>query len=173
LGGGVALFVALLGWSDQIRGINRDTLDLEQKFLKATQINRQIFLSVVKPVSPEHQLSALTQILASGKLKTVQAVEVLQIFQTWNRKWEALEKLAAWKYRLSIALTYCLFCGGLLSLFLKPGAQVSIFHIRTSALFLILLVPMLGFLAILTMIAVANSRETYFHGLLKSLAEKV
>lgn len=51
-GGGVALFVALLGWSDEIRGINKDTLDLEQKFLKATKIDRQIFSSVVKPVLP-------------------------------------------------------------------------------------------------------------------------
>jgi hypothetical protein len=173
LAGGVALFVALLGWSDQIRGINQDTRDLERAFLEATGIDRQTFLSVVKSTSPTENLEALTQLLASGKLKTVSGVEALQIFQTWNRKWVALERLSAWKYGLSIALTYSLFVGGLLSLLITPHSEVYIFQIRASAPLLILVIPMVGFLGILTIIAVANHREAYFRTLLKTLSEKV
>jgi len=172
-GSGLALFVALLGWSDQIRGINRDTRQLEEKFLATTKIDRRAFLSVVKPGSPDVKLTALTQILVSGKVKTVAAVEVLKIFQMWHRKWTALEALSAWKYRLSVALTYVLFLAGLLSLFVDSHAAVSLLHFRVRALLLVLVIPMSGFLAILTIITVANAKESYFRELINSLSEKV
>lgn len=172
-GSGVALFVALLGWSDQIRGINKDTREIEKRFLETTKINRTVFLSVVKPASPDDQLAALTEILVSGKAQNVAAVEVLKIFQTWHRKWAAMEALALWKYRLAVALTYSLFVAGLLSLLVNPHAVISLCHFQVRALLLTLVVPMAGFLAILTIIAVANYKEFYFHELLNSLSEKV
>jgi hypothetical protein len=172
-GSGLALFVALLGWSDQIRGINKDTREMEERFLATTKIDRRVFLSIVKPESPDEQLAALTEILASGKPKTVAAVEVLQIFQTWHRKWTTLEALSAWKYRLSVILTYVLFAAGLISLFVNPHAEVSLLFVRVRVLLLILMIPMTGFLAILTIITVANYKESYFHELLNSLSEKV
>jgi len=172
-GSGVALFVALLGWSDQIRGINKDTREIEERFLETTKINRTVFLSVVKPGSPDDQLAALTEILASGKPKTVTAVEVLKIFQIWHQKWTTMEALSVWKYRLSVVLTYALFSAGLLSLLVNPHAEVFVWHFKVRALLLILLIPMTGFLAILTIIAVANYKELYFHELLNSLSERV
>jgi hypothetical protein len=172
-GSGLALLVALLGWSDQIRGINKDTREMEHKFLGTTKVDRRVFLSVVKPASPDEQLAALTEILTSGKLKTVAAVEVLQIFQTWHRNWTTLERLSVWKYRLSVILTYALFAAGVLSLFVDPHAEVPVLHFHIRAILLILLIPMGGFLAILTIITVANYREAYFHELLTSLSDKV
>ena len=172
-GSGVALFVALLGWSDQIRSINKDTRELEERFLAATKINRRVFLSVVKPDSPDDQLAALTEILASGKPKTAAAVEVLKIFKTWHEKWTNLETLSAWKYRLAVALTYVLFAAGLLSLLVDPHVDISVSHFRVRALLVILVFPMVGILAILTIIAVANYKEAYFRELLNSISEKV
>lgn len=172
-GSGVALFVALLGWSDQIRGINKDTREIEKRFLETTKINRTVFLSVVKPTSPDDQLAALTEILVSGKAQNVAAVEVLKIFQTWHRKWAVMEALALWKYRLAVVLTYSLFAAGLLSLLVNPHQVLLLRHLQVRALLLILVVPMAGFLAILTIIAVANYKEFYFHELLNSLSEKV
>jgi hypothetical protein len=173
LASGLALFVALLGWSDQIRGINKDTREMEQKFLETTKVDRAVFLSVVKPASPDEQLAALTEILISGKLKDVAKVEVLQIFQTWHRKWTTLERLSVWKYRLSVILTYFLFAAGALSLFADPHAEVSVWHFHIRELLVILLIPIGGVLAILTIITVANYREAYFHELLTSLSDKV
>ena len=172
-GGGVALFVALLGWSDQIKGINSDTRELERRFLTTTGIDRKVFLSVVRSESPAENLRALTEIYSSGKLKTAPDIEVLGIFQNWNRKWTALERLSKWKYRLSIVLTYSLFLGGLLSLLITPHSEVQIFNFRASVPLLILIIPMLGFLGILTMITVANFKEAYFHDLLRALSERM
>jgi hypothetical protein len=170
---GLALFVALLGWSDQIRGINKDTREMEHKFLGTTKVDRPLFLSIVRPASPDEQLTALTEILASGKLKTVAAVEVLQIFQTWHREWTTLERLSVWKYRLSIMLTYLLFAVGGLSLLVDPHTELPLLGFHIKALLLLLSLPMVSILAILTIITVANSREAYFHELLTSLADKV
>jgi hypothetical protein len=172
-GSGLALFVALLGWSEQIRGINKDTRAMEKTFLEATKINRRDFLSVVKSKSPDDQLVALTAILASGKATTVASVEVLQIFKTWHRKWTTLERLSAWKYRLSVILTYTLFAAGNLSLFVSPHTELSLLHFRARVILLILVIPMAGFLTILTIIAVANYKESNFHELLNLLSEKV
>lgn len=173
LGSGLALFVALLGWSDAIRGINNDTRQLEEKFLATTHVDRPVFLSIVNPQSPDEKLAALTQILVSGNLKTVASVEVLKIFQNWHKHWKAMETLAAWKYGLSLSLTYVLFAAGLLSLFVDPRAEVSIFNLRARVLLLILVIPMCGLLTILAIITVTNLKESYFRALLKSLAEKV
>jgi hypothetical protein len=170
---GLALFVALLGWSDQIRGINQDTRELETRFLATTQINRQDFLSVVKPNSPDDQLTALTQIMVSGKAATDAAVEVLRIFNQWHKGWTQLEKLATYKYRLTVILTCGMFVAGFLSLFENPQARIYFlpFHPRTDLI--ILLVPMATLLAILILIIIANYKEEYFRKLLNMLLEKV
>lgn len=172
-GSGLALFVALLGWSDQIRSINKDTRELEEKFLKTSGIEKNDFVAIVKAKSPDEELEALMHAMMSETPKTATQADVLKIFKTWNREWSRLERLSAWKYRLAVALTYALFAAGIISLFVNPDAQVSLCFGRTRALLLILLVPMVGILAILTIIVLANQKESYFHELLNSLSEKV
>src|SRR2546423_5093581 len=49
LASAVAFFIALLAWSDQIKGIDKDIRDLETKFQDRTGIERQIFLRIVEP----------------------------------------------------------------------------------------------------------------------------
>ncbi len=165
--------MALLGWSDQIRGINQDTRELEERFLKTTKIEKRDFLSVVKPANPNDQLEALAQILASAKLQNVGHVEVLEIFNTWHSQWTRLETLSAWKYGLALTLTFTMFIAGLSSLFVNPQMEIdlSIFHVR--AVFLILVLPVAGILVILVLIAVVNNKTMYFQKLLNSLSEKV
>ena len=60
----LGLFVALLGWSDQIRGINKDTKELEARFLAETGSEKRDFLCVVKPKLPGEQLAALAKLRA-------------------------------------------------------------------------------------------------------------
>ena len=172
-GSGVALFVALLGWSDQIRGINNDTREIETRFLDATQIDKSVFLSIVRPKTPDEQLVALTEILVSKKPRTAAAVEVLPIFQEWHQKWTSLESLSAWKYRLSVYLTYTLFASGFLSALVNPNIVVSAYYFHARMIFFILVIPMAGFLVILTIVAVANYKESHFRELLNLLSEKV
>jgi hypothetical protein len=172
-GSGLALFVALLGWSEQIRGMSHDTRDLERQFLEITRIKKKDFLSIVKPTSHEERLAALTQALVSGKPKTVEQVEVLGIFTKWHRKWTGLEALYAWKYRLTLVLTWTLFAAGVASLHTSPEATVSLPFIHARLEVLILAVPMVLILAVLVIIVAANLREGYFSQLLNELGERL
>ena len=172
-GSGLALFVALLGWSDEIRGINQDTRELEERFLATTKIQKKDFLAVVKPLTPDDQLVALAQILASAKPQTVEHVKVLEIFNRWHTEWTKLEVLSAWKYRLALSLTFAMFIAGLASLFVNPQTVLGMCGFQVRAVFLILVLPMAGIVAILFLIAAANRKAMYFEKLLNSLAEKV
>ena len=116
---GLAVFVALLGWSDQIRGIDKETRELENRFLEKTGIEKRDFLRVVKPESADQQLEALTEIVNAGRLKTKAAVDFLRAFtkRTERSPWSQIERLSVWKYNLTIALTIALFVSGIVSLF--------------------------------------------------------
>ena len=172
-GSGLALFIALLGWSDQIRGINRDTRDLETRFLQTTGIQKADYLSIVKPTSPEERLAAITEIMASGKPKTVAHVEVLKIFTEWHGAWTKLEALSVWKYRLAVILTWTLLLAGTVSLGTYPGSAISVSLFRIRIDFLILAAPVILVMAILVIMSIANHRESHFLELLSSLTERV
>lgn len=172
-GSGLALFVALLGWSDQIRGINRDTKDLASKFMEKTKIRRQDFLSAVKPTSPDEQLIALTALMVSRKLTTVPDVELLSKFKQWNEQWGSLERLSSRKYDLTMALTISLFLAGAASLFTKASSRLHIRNLSARLEVLLLIVPLLIVAALICILILASGRERLFKKLLNEIEDEV
>ena|SRR6266404_4083668 len=172
LASGLALFIALLGWSDQIRGIDQDTRDLEQRFLKKTSINKRNFLDIVKSKSPDDRLIALTQAVNDGKITTKVSVEVLQAFTTYVSQWSRLERLSALKYNMTIALTIALFVAGTASLFTNPTQQIQIvISFRVEMIILILPMTLIGLLLIL--IICSARQEKALRSLLNSMSDRV
>lgn len=169
---GLGLFIALLGWSDQIRGIDRDTRELEERFLKKTGIDRRDFLDVVKPESAEDQLQVLTEIVQDGRLKTTAAAEVLRTFATtWNTQWASIEKLSEWKYKLTIVLTLLLFATGIASLFTTPTQKVPVVSVRAEMVLIILPMMLIGLLLII--IICSARQEKALRTLLNSMSDMV
>jgi hypothetical protein len=134
-GGGLALFIALLAWSDQIRGIDQDIRELENRFLERTGIEKQTFLRIVKPKSPDDRAEALLEVVSAGRIKNKDSAEVLGIFTKWNKQWSWIERLSAGKYYVTILLTIVLFVVGIASLFTSPLQRVLILSIRVELRF--------------------------------------
>lgn len=172
-GSGLAFFIALLGWSEQIRSTGKETREVEAKFLQKHKIEKSELLRIVRATNPEEQLEALTQLMTSGKLKTVPDVEVLGMFERWNRMLSKLEKYYTYKYDLTIVLTICMFLSGIGSLFTHPQDRLSLLCVVAPVELLLLLVPVALIAAILVIVILANAEERSFRGLLVSISDRV
>ena len=172
-GSGIAFFIALLAWSDQIRGIDQDIKELETKFLERTGIEKQTFLRIVKPKSPDDRGEALLEVVSGGRIKNKDAAEVLQIFTKWHKPWSWIETLAAAKYYVTIGLTFLLFLMGFASLFTNPAMQFVILSKNCSVEKLILIPPATLVLLLLIIIICIAEREHALRSLLKSVSDMV
>jgi hypothetical protein len=169
---GLALFVALLGWSDQIRGIDKDTRELEERFLKKTGINKGHFVEIVKSGEAEKQLVAMMQAVTEGKITNPVSVKVLESFDAYMRKLRPLEKLSDWKYKMTIALTIAFFGSGTASLFTNPTQNIHLFFsIRVEMI--VLVVPMILIAALFTMIVYGSWKEKALRSLLNAMSDMV
>lgn len=169
---GLGLFIALLGWSDQIRGIDKDTRDLEERFLKKTKINKGNFVEIVKPESPDDQLVALTQAVSDGKLTSMVSVKVLHAFADYIVKWSSLERLSNWKYNITVTLTFALFVSGTASLFTTPTQRLQVLiAVRIELILLLLPMTLIGLL--LFIIVCSARKEKELRSLLNSMSDMV
>ncbi len=169
----LALFVALLGWSDQIRGINKDTKELEERFLSETGIAKRDFLCVVKPKVQGEQLAALAKLMKSGNIQSHVNVDLLSAFKSWNKEWSRLEKLSSIKYYLAIALTVAFFLAGVISLFTRPGDKASLHYFAIRAELLVLTMPLALVAALLCIIICESRRENALRVFLESIDDRV
>jgi hypothetical protein len=169
----LGLFIALLGWSDQIRGINRDTKELEARFLIETGIDRRDFLSVVRPKVQGEQLAALTNLLRTGRIQSKTKVDLLPAFKSWHCEWSKLERVSGLKYGLSIALTIAFFLAGLASLFTHPADRVRLHHFAVRSEMLVLTLPLALVAILIGIIIYESKRERTLRAYLDSLADEL
>jgi hypothetical protein len=169
----LALFVALLGWSDQIRGIDKDTKELEARFLAETGIEKRDFLCVVKPKLPAEQLAALAKLMNSGRIKSHVKVDLLAAFKAWNKEWSRLERLSVHKYNLAVALTLAFFIAGVTSLFTHPSGRVYLYLFTVRSEMLVLTLPLTLVAVLFGIIIYGSQRENALRALLDSIADKV
>jgi hypothetical protein len=172
-GSGFALFIALLGWSDQIRGIDKDTREMERLFMEDTGIHKRQFHCIVKPESPDQQLEVLTELVNAGKIKTADTVRLLRTFTDWKSEWSKIEKLSVWRYDLTILLTFALFVSGTTSLFTTPTGVKHLFVFAVRTEMLVLMLPMGLVLLLFAVILLSARREKQLRKLLNSMSEMV
>jgi hypothetical protein len=170
---GVAFFIALLAWSDQIRGIDQDVKELERRFLEDTGIEKRTFLRIVKPKSPDDRGLALLEVVSGGRIKNRDSAEVLQVFTKWNKQWSWIERLSAGKYYVTIGLTIVLLVVGFASLFTDPSQQVKILW-NPCRVEMLLLIPPATLVALLLVIIICIAvRENALRSFLKSVSDMV
>jgi len=172
-GSGVAFFIALLAWSDQIRGINQDIREMEKRFLEDTGIKKRTFLSIVKPESPDDRGLALLEVVSAGRIKNKDSAEVLKIFTKWNKQWSGIERLSAWKYYMTISLTIALFVAGITSFIISPSQQTKLLSTQGGVEMLLLIPPAILVALILVIIICIAKRENGLRSLLKSVSDMV
>jgi len=157
-GSGFALFVALLGWSDQIRGLAKEIRELESEFLQKYNLSRGELIPAIIAKTPDEQLEALTVVMQSRKLSTVSSVRMLPLLREWHRVTDVLTLLQSWKYNLTIALSLiCFVAGGLAAAHCDA--------------MLLLIVPALLLTAIFALIIVVNFYESRLRKTLADMSE--
>jgi hypothetical protein len=172
-GSGIAFFIALLAWSDQIRTINKDVRDLEDRFLEKTGFEKSTFMRIVKPKNPDDRGFAIFQVRNSSIAKSRSAPEALRIFTKWNKEWSSIELLTSAKYYLTILLTLVLFGSGTASLFTSPSTKTSVFSVEFPVERLLLLLPaILGAILIGVIVCIA-ARERTLRRIVDSVSEIV
>jgi hypothetical protein len=112
-GGGIALLISLLAWSDQIRGLHKETLEAEQILLDNRKIKyREIKKLLRKKESPEVILNKLTEVLKKNSTENIIDLELILKYRSLDRKLQKLELLSNLKYYSIIGLTACFFISG-------------------------------------------------------------
>jgi hypothetical protein len=115
--GGLAFLLALLGWSDQIRGAQEQTREQERAFLNAYQVSWADVRPLIRPSeqhSPEKQLAALLRILGSSILRQDEGADLLTKFQGLDDCRSRLEERLAIRYWLIFSTATTMLTGGLL-----------------------------------------------------------
>jgi hypothetical protein len=157
LGSGFAVFIALLGWSEQIRGLRRETYQLQSDFLKAHGLRKADLLRAIRAQSADEQLQAFTTIMLANKL-SAPAVKLLPILRRWDAENTALESLQTWKYWLAVTLALVFFTAGALSVTrISPAA--------------IVVGPATVLLAVFALIIWTNTLERKLHATLNELLD--
>lgn len=172
-GSGVALFVGLLAWSDQIKGMDKDTRELESNFLSVTKLDKKQFLSVVKAPTPQAELKALTEVWRTNLLVKPNYVSLLGIFKDWYREWNHLQRVSSYRYNLTIALTITFFSSGILSLHSNPNRCLAFGHFFVREELLILLCPSLIMCILMGMMIYSTSKEKALKDSLIQISELV
>ena len=172
-GSGVALFVGLLAWSDQIKGMDKDTNALEGTFLTVTKLEKRQFMSVVKASTPQEELKALTAVWRTNLLVTPNYVVLLDIFKTWHEDWNHLQHVSSYKYNLTIALTISFFLSGILSLHSNPNRCIAFFSFLVREELLILMCPVLIMAVLMGMMIYSAIKEKDLRDLLIQISDMV
>lgn len=118
------MFIALLAWSDQIRGLTREVRSLEQDFLTRNAISREEFKKVLKGPRPRDRIHALTKLSTSAKFKSAADVDAIGQFARWLKVSRRVRMLSLCKYWCTVALTISLFLSGGAAALVGPGGGV-------------------------------------------------
>jgi hypothetical protein len=156
-GSGFAIFIALLGWSEQIRGLRRETYQLQSEFLKTHGLRKADLLRAIRAQTADEQLRAFTAIMLTNKL-SASAVQLLPILRRWDTQNTRLERLQTWKYWLTVALAFVFFAAGGSSL-ARLGQAVSVG------------MPAVVLLVVFGLIIATNTAERKLHSTLNELLD--
>lgn len=156
-GSGFAIFIALLGWSEQIRGLRRETYQLQSEFLKTHGLRKADLLRAIRAQTADEQLRAFTAIMLTNKL-SASAVQLLPVLRRWDTQNTRLERLQTWKYWLTVALAFVFFAAGVSSL-ARLGQAVSVG------------MPAVVLLVVFGLIIATNTAERKLHSTLNELLD--
>lgn len=159
LGSGFGLFVALLGWSDQIRGLTRNVRELERETHKRHPLTREDLKQLRNTNDANERLVILAQLFLDRKFSNPNTARLIPLFDKCETLLPRLDRLSEGKYRLTVALAVVLFLAGA-----AAAAMPSISS-------WLLLPPTLLVIAIFVLIIVGNARERQVHAVLTELLE--
>jgi hypothetical protein len=158
-GSGFAIFVALLGWSDQIRGLTKETYELQGEFMKQYDLSKAELRPVIRAETPDEQLLAFTSLMQTQKLGA-DGVGLLPLLRAWRKQHLGVARMQSWKYGLTVALSLVFFVSGIL---LTLGCPEII----------TILIPGVLLAIIFALIIWTNILENRLHATLNEMMERI
>lgn len=181
IGSGMALFIALLGWSYQIRHPQKEVQELEEEFRRKWRLKRKELKPILKAgkiYERDVQLSFFEEIKAiagvMSKVKDRRDIKLIGTFKKSKVLIERLEHLYDTKYKLTILLTALLLGAGFLSFFVGSAPltldfKSYVLDTQWNTVFFIL--PFLLILFILVEIIKINKVEEDFKKTIKEITD--
>lgn len=174
LGSAVALFIALLGWSEQIRAPHRESKELEKEFMGEKGITWLDLKEIIRASTPSKRIKAYMNLMKAGKMKQSDINKQIELLKNLHESKESLEEILINKYNLTIYLTISCFIFGVLSYVLPfniPKITDKIPVINSDLLYLI--IPFTLFLVICVKILQANKKEINFTNYIKNISDEM
>jgi hypothetical protein len=154
LGSGFALFIGLLAWADQIRGVTKDTHDVLERYLQRVKVPYDLFKEYQR-AKPENQLMVFMKIARAADFQTGEDVKAVERFNKWISLLDRLTSMVRRKFWVSLFLMVSL---------MVSGAAAALFTDRSAlSVCLILLAPatLFAFVVVL-MFQIGRDEDEFF-----------
>jgi len=163
IGAGVALLLALLAWSDQIKNLHNETLDLEKDFSE----NRKLRLRKIRTItraesSVSKRITAINNLLQNSELKEKEDVQIIERLIALDSDRFKLERQYKIKYHLVIILTYLFLIAGIVNYFIDDTSSFQVCTIVILTEFISILVCVVFLIAVLLFITNLNKVESNY-----------
>jgi len=171
IGIGIALFVVLLAWGNQIRSIQKYTRDLERELIETKNLPwKDIKILTNQNSRVEDKQLSLSRLMKKRKLKSKDLPKLLQLFEKLNGVKENLKEISKSKYNLTFySILVFLICGGISLLNIKVPFKDVIFSLNI----LLGIIPFIFILFLLINIFKTNEKEEDFDSIIEDIYDNL
>ncbi len=174
IGTGVALLLALIGWSEQIRSLHRETLKAERDFSEKRNINWDHVRKIIRGTAPaKEKIVALNKLLREKSVLKKDDIKIINQFYNLGKKRIDIEKLYNIKYILILVLTFLFFISGVINYFIESCSEFKLFGLKVPTEF-ICIFSCVGFsIGILCFVIHLNNNEKAYRKEFFNLLERI
>jgi len=174
IGTGIALLLALLGWSEQIKSWHKDTMETEKAFCEERNINWSQIRQLIRTDAPAvKKLKVLGNLLKIEALTNIQDVNLIGEFMNLDKKRSKLEDLYKIKYKLVLIMTFLFLLSGIINYFVDERCKIETFIINIPTEFIPICICVLFSIGLLCFNTYLTSIESKYKDELLNLMEKI
>ena len=172
IGTGIALLMALLAWSDSIRGWHKETLEAEKKFYDERNIKGIQIKSLLRSNSvASEKLVMLASLLNSNAITENTDIDFINRFNHLDTMRNRLSRCYSVKYIMVILLAFFFIVSGFINLFLDDSAIINLFGLLLPADYILISVCILSSLLVLIFSVFLDNFERDFRDTLAKIEE--
>ncbi len=174
IGAGLALLLALLAWSDQIRNLRRETLELEKDFSQNRHLDLRRIRTIIRTeLSPGKRITALNNLVKDSQLKLTEDIDIIEQLSALDSHRHRLENLCKTKYWLVVILTHCFLVSAIVNYFIHDCSSFQVFCLAIKTEFIPIGSCIAFLYVMLCFITHLNRVETKYREDLNNLMDRI
>ena len=174
LGIGITLFIALLGWSDQIRTPQKESKQLEKEFMERHGIDWEDLRYLVREgnkVTPTKRVKSLMSLMEKRQLESNGIVNHFDVLKNIDKSKEKIEKINMLKYEHTIYLTILSFVFGIGSMITNLVFRGALIEYVVDIIFIVVVVMFV--FSICSKMLIVNKEDEFFRKSIKMVSDEV